>query len=579
MRIVWSFLKPYKLPIWIAVLLTLVELATELLLPFFLGKMINAGVVNKDIDNIIFWGSIMIGLAFIAFIAGIINTFYASYTGVRFAYDMREKLFAKVQRFSFKNLNDYPASGLVTRFTNDVRQIQSTIFMALRIMFKAPLIAIGGVIMALVVNVRIAFIFLIAVPILVLFLFWVLKKSSKMFKIVQAKVDQVNKVMQENLSGMRLIKAFLRSDHEEKRFMKANKDLASTTRSTFRFVEASMPILLFAMNLSFIFIIWAGHTEIMKGDTSVGDVVSIINYTLRITMAITMLTFITTVFSRGKASAERISDVFDVEVDLEDDANVNKELKVTDGKILFKDVSFTYPNQISPVLNLLNFSVIPGEKLAIIGETGSGKTSLFQLIPRLYDVTAGIIEIDDRRITDYSLESLRSSIGYVPQEDLLFSGTIRDNIILGKADATIDEVIAAATAAQIHETINLLPNQYETKVGQKGVNLSGGQKQRISIARALIRKPKILMLDDSTSALDLTTESKLLDAISKDACTLLIISQKIATTMRADRILVIADGKIQATGTHEQLLKHSELYLEIAKSQIKKADLDADKSV
>lgn len=570
MRTVFSFLKPYKLPAALAFLLMLVELAAELLLPFFLGMMINEGVVNQDMNNIIMWGSIMIGIAFISFVAGIINSFYASHTAWGFARDIREKLFEKIQAFSFANLNMYPTSGLVTRFTNDVRQIQNTIFMALRIMSKAPLIVIGGVIMAFVVNARLALIFLITVPLLIAFLLWVLKVAGNMFGKVQKSVDNVNRVMQENLAGMRIVKAFFRRNHEEDRFKDANTELAVRTRRTFRFVESSMPILLFVMNLSLISIIWFGNAQAIAGQTSVGEVVTIVNYAMRIAMSISMFTFIIMAFSRMKASANRLSEVLTLDTDTADQGKVNKNAKVQDGKIEYRNVSFHYPDAEEYILKDISFSVDAGEKLAVIGSTGAGKTSLFQLIPRLYETSKGNIFIDERDISSYGLDALRGSVGYVPQSPLLFTGSITENIAWGKNGATKEEIVQAARDAQIHETIMDLPHQYETKVGQKGVNLSGGQKQRISIARALIRRPKILMLDDSTSALDLATESRLLQAIQDYNCTTLIITQKISTAKSADRILLMDDGEILDIGTHHQLLASSPLYKQIVESQFGK---------
>lgn len=574
LRKVFSYLGPYKFPSIIAFSLMLIELAVELLLPLFLGLMINQGVVNQDIQNIVFWGSIMIGLALLSFLAGVLNSFLSSHVSFSYAYDLRKELFAKIQSFSYAKLNKYPTSSLVTRFTNDIRQIQNTVFMVLRIMAKAPLTVIGGVIMAFMVNARLALIFLITVPLLVLFLLWVLKISSKLFKQVQSQVDSVNRVMQENLAGMRLIKAFTRRYTEENRFDNANRTLALTTRKTFRIVESTGPILLFVMNLSLIFIVWFGSIQTINGQANIGEVVTMINYALRVAMSISMFSFIIMALSRTKASVERINEVL-IEDDGEGEKQKQTDYSVSKGCIVYEDVSFRYPDELAETLSDISFSVNSGERLAIIGATGSGKTSLFQLMPRLYEVSRGRIYIDDIPLDGYSFKALRNSIGYVPQSPLLFTGSIFDNIAFGKKDATMEEVIQAAKDAQIHDTIQNLEHQYETRVGQKGVNLSGGQKQRISIARALIRKPEILMLDDSTSALDLATEARFLKALNNYQCTVLLITQKIATAKKTDRILLLDQGKILDIGSHEDLLSRSNLYRAIAESQQEKEVLHA----
>lgn len=574
MRKVFSYLRPYTFPSIIAFSLMLIELTVELLLPLFLGLMINQGVVNQDIQNIAFWGSIMIGLALLSFLAGVLNSFLSSHVSFSYAYDLREELFSKIQSFTYAKLNKYPTSSLVTRFTNDIRQIQNTVFMVLRIMAKAPLTVLGGVIMAFVVNAQLALIFLVTVPLLILFLLWILKISSKLFKQVQSNVDDVNRVMQENLAGMRLIKAFTRRSTEENRFDDANRTLAVTTRKSFRIVESSGPVLLFVMNLSLIFIIWFGSIQTVNGQANIGEVVTMINYALRVAMAISMFSFIIMILSRTKASAERISEVL-TEEDGEQEELKQAVFSLSKGRLVFENVSFRYPDAFKETLSDISFSVNAGERLAIIGATGSGKTSLFQLIPRLYEPSKGNIYVDDILLTDYSFKALRDGIGYVPQTPLLFTGSIFDNIAFGKKDATMDEVIQAAKDAQIHDTIQQLEHQYETRVGQKGVNLSGGQKQRISIARALIRKPEMLMLDDSTSALDLATEARFLQALNYYPYTVLLITQKIATAKTSDRILLLDQGKILDIGTHNELLDRSELYRAVAESQQEKEVLHA----
>lgn len=569
MKNILHYLKPYKIPIIIAYFLTSLELAAELLFPFFLGIMINQGIMQDNIQSIAFWGTIMLAITFFTFITGIINSFYSSHVSAAYAYDVRKKLFDNIQKFSFDLLNKYPTSVLVTRFTNDVRQVQNTIFMALRIMMKAPFMVIGGVIMAFIVNPKIASIFLLIVPLLTSFLLWVLFKGSNMFKKVQESVDQVNRVIQENIAGIRVIKAFVRRTFEKNRFTLTNKQLATESQTAFRFVEASMPILLFVMNVSLLFILWYGNLQSVSGLTSVGDVVAIVNYALRIVMAISMFTFIALAFSRAKASAERIDVILEEEITPENTFQ-HKGRMIKEGKITFDNVSFSYPNSNITTLQNISFTLQPKTTLAILGATGSGKTTLFQLIPRLYHPQQGTIYIDEQPITEYRVESLRESIGYVPQSPLLFTGTIADNIKFGKENATEEEIMQAAKAAQIHDTIEKFPEKYKTIVGQRGVNLSGGQKQRISIARALIRKPKILMLDDSTSALDVTTETNLLKEMNTYNCTILIITQKVSTAKKADNILLMDDGKILDFGAHNELLDSSNLYNKIVESQYEK---------
>ena len=569
MKNILTYLKTYKLHIIIAYILTILELASELLFPFFLGIMINDGIMPKDLHNITYWGVIMLSLTAITFIGGIFNSFYASYVSSSYAYDVRKTMFAKIQTFTFDLLMKHPTSTVVTRFTNDVRQIQNTIFMALRIMTKAPLMVIGGVMMAFIVNPKIASIFLFTVPLLIIFLFWVLVKGSNMFKKVQQSVDSVNRSIQENIAGIRVIKAFVRRAFEKSRFMSINEQLKSESQKAFRFVEASMPILLFMMNLSLLFILWYGNIQSVAGTTSVGDVVAIVNYALRIVMAIMMFTFIALAFSRAKASSERIDVILNEKIERNDTHKQNNH-SISLGEITFESVSFSYPESPIIALNDISFTLEPKKTLAVIGSTGSGKTTLFQLIPRLYDAQEGNITIDGVPIYHYNEKTLREEIGYVPQSPLLFTGTIRENLIFGKEDATDAEVIKAAKDAQIHETIMQFPQQYDTVVGQRGVNLSGGQKQRISIARALIRHPKVLMFDDSTSALDMATEASLLQAIKSYKCTILMITQKIVTAQKADKILLLNDGQVLASGSHKELMKSSELYQDIVASQAEK---------
>ena len=562
-----SFLKPYWLLIILALSLMIVELGVELLQPLFIAKIIDDGILQKDLSVVIKWGSVMVGLSVFSFLGGIVNSFTASHVSQSFGHDVRTSLFGKIQAFSFANLNNIPTSSLITRMTNDVTQLQNTIFMGLRIMARAPLIVIGGAIMAIAVDLKLSLVLVISIPVLVFFLGWVMKRAAKLFKLVQKKLDNVNGVMRENLIGMRLIKAFLRKEHEIGRFDDANEELKRKTVSSLRLIETTMPVLMLVMNVAILIILWLGSEFITTGDIQVGEVVAIVNYATRIAASLSVFSWLIMVISRAKASAERVTEIFETPIDIDEGKAESKSGTVNGGGIKFLDVSFRYPGTETPILKNLTFSIDPGESLAIIGATGSGKTSLFQLIPRLYEVESGSIQIDGQDLKDIPLNSLRNRIGYVPQEALLFSGTIKNNVSWGKEGASMEEIMAAAMHAQVHETVMKLPKQYETQLGQKGVNLSGGQKQRLSIARALVRKPKILLLDDSTSALDLKTESKLLAALKDYTCTTLIITQKISTAMEADKILLLESGQVLALGKHQDLMQTSDLYRKIVRSQ------------
>ncbi|WP_209122153.1 ABC transporter ATP-binding protein [Alkalihalobacillus sp. BA299] len=562
-----SYLKRYRLFMVIAILLTLVELAVELLQPLFMAKIINDGILQEDLSVVAYWGAIMIGMSFVAFASGIINSFYAAHSSQGYAHDLRQGIFEKIQSFSFANLIQFPTSTLITRMTNDVNILQLTLFTGLRIMLRAPLLVIGGLVMALIVNVKLALVLAVAVPLSLLFLVWVFKIGRPLFKVVQQKLDGVNRVMRENLLGIKLIRALLRKNTEINRFTKLNDELMGSTVSALRFMEITMPVILLLINLSILGVLWFGSFQVNAGSANVGEVVAVINYATRISGAFSVFSMIIIFFSRAKSSSERIAEVFNTKIDLVDSKNFEELPLRFKGNIEFKNVFFRYPNSDTDVLKDISFEAKPGSTVAILGSTGSGKSSLFHLIPRLYDVTEGEIKVDHQDISTIKLENLRNQIGYVPQETLLFTGTIKDNIAWGKEEATIEEIEEAAIKAQIAETITKFANGYDTILGQKGVNLSGGQKQRLAIARALVRKPRILLLDDSTSALDLKTESKLLDSLRELRCTTLIITQKIRTATRADKIIILDEGKLIAEGTHEHLISSNSLYQKIYISQ------------
>ncbi len=572
MKKLFVFLKPYWPFIGLALFFLFVELGVELVQPLLMAKIIDEGILQKDLSVVVFWGCVMMGLSVFSFLGGIVNSFTASHVSQSFGYDVRKSLFEKVQAFSFSNLNQFATASLITRLTNDVTMLQSMIFMGLRIMARAPLMVLGGVILALMVNVQLALVLVLIIPILLFFLVWAMKRTMRLFRSVQEKLDNVNGVMRENLMGMRLIKVFLRKDHEIDRFDTASDELKRKTVTSLRLIETTMPLFMFVMNGSILIIIWLGSSYISTGDIQVGEVVAIVNYATRITASLAVFSWLISVVSRAKASADRVNEIIDTEVDLldtEEDVDLNRGGA---GKLQFDSVSFGYQGSDKLVLKNISFTAEAGETVAIMGATGSGKTSLLQLIPRLFDVTEGHIYLDNEDITRIPLGILRKQMGFVPQEVMLFSGSIEDNIAWGKENATIEEITTAAKHAQIHETVLKFSKQYETILGQKGVNLSGGQKQRLSIARALVRKPRILLLDDSTSALDLKTEQKLLRALKMYSCTTLIITQKVSTAMGADKILLIDEGELMAVGTHKQLAKTNTLYRKIIESQFGKEE-------
>ncbi|PLR95418.1 ABC transporter ATP-binding protein [Bacillus sp. T33-2] len=564
----YSFLKPYRFHMAFAFSLMLVELAVELWQPLLMARIIDDGIVKKDLGLVLELGGLMLGLSVLAFASGITNSFFAAHASQNFGFDVRNSMLEKILSFSFTNLTQFSTSSLITRMTNDVNQLQNTLFMSLRIAMRAPLLVIGGIVMAFFVNIKLALIFAAVIPVLLIFLLWIMNKAALLFEVVQGKLDRVNAVIRENLAGMRLIKAFARGTHEETRFEKANETLMATTAFTLRLTETTIPVLLLFMNFSILILLWFGHFEVNTGEMKVGEVVAIVNYATRITSAFSMFSFIIIVFSRAKASKSRIEDVLITEVDLRDARDIDGKAEVKDGKIEFKRVTFGYPGAGAPVLQEISFTAEPGETVALMGATGAGKSTLFHLIPWLYDTSSGEILIDGKNIRLFKLENLRRQVGLVPQEALLFTGTVQENIGWGKEDASDIELIEAAQGAQIHDTIEKFPLKYETLIGQKGVNLSGGQKQRMSIARALVRRPKILLLDDSTSALDIKTEAKLLSALKHYKSTTLIITQKISTAMAADKILLLEDGKLHQEGSHELLLRKSSLYRQIYQSQL-----------
>ncbi len=566
------FLKRYRLPIGIALCLMLVELTVELFLPLLLAKIIDDGIMRGDIPVILKWGTIMIAVSLFSFGAGVLNAFFASHISQSTGFAIRNELFTKIQSFSFAQLEKFPTATLITRLTNDITQVQQTVYLGLCILTRAPLRVVGGTVMAFIVHPKLGLFLVLTLPLLIVFLIWMKRKGASLFREVQGKLDAVNDVIRENLMAMRLIKLFVRRKHEAERFQQKNRDLMTRTVTVLRVMEVTIPVLLLVMNAAVIGILWFGTFEFQAGSAQIGEIVAIVNYTIRITSALTVFSLMITVLSRAQASTSRIADILE-EDGTELTTTFTARTTMKEGMIEYEQVSFHYPNSEQMIVNRCTFTVKGGERVAILGATGSGKTTLIQLIPRLYEISGGRILIDGVDLRAMDLNDLRSQIGYVTQDVVLFSGSVKENIQWGKKEATMAEIITAAKDAQIHETIMKLPRQYETKIGQKGVKLSGGQKQRLAIARALIRKPRILLLDDSTSALDVKTEERLLHALSTYSCTTLMITQKLSTAREADSILLLENGQIVAQGTDEELLQHSPLYRQIYESQYIEEDI------
>jgi len=565
---VFSYVRPYKWTAIFALCLMLLELFVELVQPLIMAKIIDEGVRAQNQGMILQWGAVLLALSIVAFIAGVINSYFSSHTAQSFSYDLRNAMFDKIQSFTLATYQKFSTASLITRLTNDVTQVQTVLFMSLRIMLRAPLAVIGSIVMAFVVNAKLALFLVIGAPIIFIFLIFMVAKGVSYFGRVQKRVDRLNRVLQENLQAIRLVKAYLRGAYEATRFDEVASRLKMDTVKALRIMEYIMPVLLFIMNMSLLAVLWFGTKQIATGTTPLGDIVAIVNYAMRMTGSFSMFAFIIIFYARAKASAERMAEVLSMENEVEDISHSEEvDSTMQYGELTFEHVCFTYPGGDAPVLSDVSFQVRSGEKLAIMGATGAGKSTLLQLIPRFYEVTQGRILVEGQDVQDWELQELREIIGYVPQQSLLFTGSIADNVRWGDTQAEMDAVLQATMQAQIHASVEDFPNGYDTKVGQKGVNLSGGQKQRLSIARALLRKGHILMLDDSTSALDVKTEQSLWEALSEEKATMLVVTQKIRTAKGADRILLIDAGKVVAYGTHEELLQTSTLYKKIAISQ------------
>lgn len=566
-----KYIKPYLSAFILGPVMMIVEVIGEVMLPAMMADIINVGAANRDIGYIISKGLMMAAIAFVMMAGGIGGAYFAVKAAMHFGRDLRGDLFRKVQQFSFANIDGFSAGSLVTRLTNDITQMQNVIIMGLRMMLRAPGMLIGAVIMAFMMNASLAVIILIVAPALAIAIGTIIRIAFPRFELMQKKLDKLNSNIQEVLTNVRVIKSFVRGDYEEKRFAEANEELKKSSLDAFKVVIIQMPLMTFAMNVTIIAVVWFGGNQILNGTMQVGDLTAFTTYVTQILMSLMMLAMVLLQSSRAVASSKRISEALDTEIDLTDEAAAHKESVVREGKIEFRHVSFRYyKKNHEKALNDISFTIKPGQTVGIIGSTGSGKTTLVQMIPRLYDVDEGAVFVDGVNVKDYSLKNLRNGVSMVLQKNVLFSGTILENLRWGDEHAGEAEIKKAAIAAQADAFVSQLPEGYETELGQGGVNVSGGQKQRLCIARALLKKPKILILDDSTSAVDTATEAKIRESFHTTLrhTTKLIIAQRISSVMDADLILVMEEGRIVGMGRHDELLASCDAYQEIYDSQM-----------
>jgi ATP-binding cassette subfamily B multidrug efflux pump len=575
-----KYLKPYWIFALLAPLSMIVEVAIDLMQPKLMATIVNEGVIGHNVELIIFTGLKMLGLVAVGGLFGLLAAAFASNAAQRFGNDLRNDAFSKVMGLSLQQTDKFTTGSLVTRLTNDINAVQDIVAMILRMFVRAPMQFFGGIIMAITISPKFGIVLALALPLQLLLIFLMLKKATPLFSVVQNKLDKVNSVVQENVTGARVVKAYVKEKHEIARFGKANDELSGVNLNVQKIMARLSPILMLIMNGSIIAILLIGGQECEAaigtvGGMRVGDVMSAITYITQILMSMMMVSMMFQSLTRASASAKRIIEVLETEPVIAGNDN-SPETKQT-GTVSFKNVSFRYPNSAGrPVLNNINLDIKRGEFIAIIGATGSGKSSLVNLIPRFYDVDEGEVLVDGENVRSYDLETLRRKIAFVLQKTELFSGSIADNIRWGRPEADDSEVEKAAEIAQAHEFISGFSDGYNTIIAEKGASLSGGQKQRIAIARALIRKPEILIFDDSTSALDLGTEARLHKALRENIAgtTVIMIAQRIASIRNCDRIAVIENGSIVAFAPHDELMKTSAAYRDIYSSQVKNGGSD-----
>lgn len=563
----------YKWAVLMVLLFVFAQSLADLFLPTLMADIIDNGVVTGDTGYIWRMGGIMLGVTGLGALAAVVASFYSSKAAMGFGRDLRRCVFNHVERFSLEEFDRIGTASLITRTTNDITQVQQVIIMMLRMVVSAPIMFVGGLIMAISKDATLSLVIVAAMPVLVLSIFLIFWKAMPLFKMVQKRLDRLNLVLRENLTGIRVIRAFNREKEEQVRLTEANERLTDVSIKVNQIMAFLMPVMMLVMNLTVVGVIWFGGIRIDNGAMQIGDLMAFIQYVMQIMFALVMASVMFIMVPRASVSANRINEVLEMNPSLNDDGT--KTADVEKGTLEFDHVTFFYPGAEEPALSNVSFSANPGEVTAVIGGTGAGKSTLVNLIPRFYDVTSGTIRVNGVDVQAVPQEELRSKIGFVPQKALLFTGTIAENIRYGKADATAEEVAHAASIAQANDFIEKMPDRYEALIEQGGSNVSGGQKQRLSIARALVRKPDLYVFDDSFSALDFKTDAALRKALkeeTKDA-TVLIVAQRVSTIMDADRIIVLEEGTVAGIGTHEELFETNAVYQEIVKSQLAEEEI------
>jgi ATP-binding cassette, subfamily B, multidrug efflux pump len=564
-----TYLAPYKGTLAVVVALLFVQAIATLYLPALNGDIINNGVAKGDTSYILSTGMLMLGISLIVVITAIIAVFFGSKTGMSFGRDVRSAIFRKVESFSQAELNRFGTPSLITRNTNDVQQVQMVVLLGLNMMIIAPILAIGGVILALQQDVPLSGILVVILPLMALIIGILMSRALPLFQAMQKKVDRVNQVTREALAGIRVIRAFVRTNHEQERFDVANRDLTDTALRVNRLFAVMIPTVMLIFNLSSVAILWFGSIRVDSGQMPIGNLIAFLQYTMQILFAVMMAVFMFVMVPRGIVSSGRIQEVLRTTPTIGDKPQ-SIAAPAAKGAMSFRDVEFRYPGAQDPVLHDITLDITPGRTTAIVGSTGSGKSTLINLVPRFYDVTEGSLEIDGVDVRDIQREDLWDRIGLVPQKAFLFSGTIASNLRFGKADATDDELWTALRIAQAESFVRDLPDGLESPVSQSGSNFSGGQRQRLAIARALVKRPAIYVFDDSFSALDLRTDANLRAALAREVrnATIVIVAQRVGTIMTADQIVVLDGGTIVGVGTHDELLETCETYREIVDSQL-----------